>query len=110
MDVWVAVSPENAQRLVRAVTSFFGVELAGLAKEWFLDTENITRFGAVPNLIEILPKISGGEFSQAYSRRVTAEIDGQKAHLISLPDLLANKRASARPKDLADLHELSTKQ
>ena len=105
MDVWVAVSPKNAQRIVQAVRSFFGVELAGLAKEWFLDTENVTRFGAVPNLIEILPKISGREFASAYSQRVTAEIDGQKVHLISLPDLLANKQASARPKDLADLHE-----
>jgi hypothetical protein len=109
MDVWVAVSPENAQRLVHAVKSFFGAELAGLAKEWFLDRENVTRFGVVPNLIEILPTISGAEFAQAYSRRVTAEIDGQKVHLISLPDLLGNKRASARPKDLADLHELSIK-
>jgi predicted nucleotidyltransferase len=110
MDIWVAVSVENAERLVRAVNIFFGTELAGLAREWFLDQENVTRFGAVPNLIEILPKISGGEFTQAFSRRVTAQIDGQKMNLISLSDLLANKRASARPKDLADLHELSQQQ
>jgi hypothetical protein len=109
MVIWVAVSPENAELLVSAVNSFFGTELAGLAKEWFLDFDHGTRFGVVPNLIENLPKISGGEFGPPFSRRVTAEIDGQKTSSISLSDLLANKRACARPKDLADAHELSIK-
>lgn len=106
MDVWVAVSLDNADRLVRAINVFFGGALPGLAREWFLDTENVTRFGAVPNLIEILPKVSGGEFAKAYARRVAAQIDGQRINLISLDDLIANKRASARLKDLADIEQL----
>jgi hypothetical protein len=107
MDVWVAVSPDNAERLLRAVKAFFGVELKGLAKEWFLDGENVTRFGAVPNLIEIAPTISGGNFPEAYARRVVTEVDGQKTNLISLADLLANKKASGRLKDLTDVEELT---
>jgi hypothetical protein len=109
LDVWVAVSPENAERLVKAVKLFFaGAELNGLSAEWFLDSENVTRFGAVPNLIEILPKVSGGEFGPAYARRVTVEVDGQKLNLIGFEDLIANKKASARFKDLADVEELTT--
>lgn len=108
MDVWVAVSPTNAERLVQAIRAFFGTDLAGLAKEWFLDMENVTRFGAVPNLIEILPQVSGGDFAAAYARRVRAEVDGQSVNLISLTDLVANKAASARHKDLADLENLPT--
>jgi hypothetical protein len=107
MDVWIAVSSENAEKLVHAVKAFFGVELKGLAKEWFLDSENVTRFGAVPNLIEIVPTISGGNFAEAYGRREVAEIDGQKANLISLHDLLANKKTSGRLKDLTDVEELT---
>ena len=107
MDVWVAVSPDNADRLVRAVNTFFGGALPGLAREWFLDAENVTRFGAVPNLIEILPQVSGGEFAKAFARRVAAVIDGQPVNLISLDDLIANKNASARLKDLADVEELT---
>ena len=107
IDVWVAVSHTNAERLVNAVNTFFGVPLTGLTKEWFLDPESVTRFGAVPNLIEILPKISGGDFNQAFPRRVVCEIDGQNVNLISLPDLLANKRASGRLKDQADIQELT---
>jgi hypothetical protein len=108
MDVWVAVSPANAERLVMAVNSFFGGQLAGLSKDWFLDSENVTRFGAVPNLIEILPGVSGGDFAQAFPRRVVCEIDGQKVNLISLPDLIANKQASGRLKDQADIEELTS--
>jgi hypothetical protein len=107
MDVWVAVSTDNADRLVRAVNSFFGGELAGLAREWFLDLENVTRFGAVPNLIEILPKVSGSEFEKAYAKRVVIKVDGQTLNLISLDELVANKKASARLKDLADVEQLT---
>ena len=92
---------------MRAVNAFFGAALDGLAKEWFLDRENVTRFGAVPNLIEIVPTISGGNFAEAYARKLIDKIDGQQANLISLEDLLANKRASGRLKDLADVDELN---
>jgi hypothetical protein len=107
MDVWVGVSVENADRLVRAINAFFGGRLEGVTQEWFLDGENVTRFGAVPNLIEILPKVSGGDFQKAYERRLTDEVDGQSVKLICLEDLLANKRASARLKDLADVEQLT---
>lgn len=108
LGVWVAVSPKNAGRLVEAVKSFFaGAELPGLSPEWFLDLENVTRFGTMPNLIEILPKVSGGEFAGAFARRVTAEVDGQKVNLVCLEDLIANKKASGRLKDLADVEQLT---
>lgn len=107
MDVWVAVSVENADRLVNAINAFFGGHLEGVTREWFLDRENVTRFGAVPNLIEILPKVSGGDFQQAYARRVTDTVDGQPVKLISREDLMANKKASARLKDLADVEQLT---
>ena len=106
MDVWVAVNSTNADRLVRAVQSFFGSQLPGLAREWFLDRENVTRFGEVPNMIEILPKVSGGDFGQAYAKRVMARVDGQMVCLIGLDDLIANKKAGARLKDLTDVEEL----
>ncbi|MGH7950841.1 MAG: hypothetical protein ACREFE_02825 [Limisphaerales bacterium] len=107
MDIWVAVSHENAKRIVQAVKSFFGGELSGLSEECFLDPENVTRFGAVPNLIEIVLKISGGDFAKAYAQRIVATIDGQPANLINLSDLIANKKTSARLKDLADVEELT---
>jgi hypothetical protein len=107
MDDWVAVSPQNAERLVTAVRKFFRTQLEGLAPEWFLDRDSVTRFGAVPNQIEILPSVTSGDFAVAYARRMTAEIDGLIVNLISLEDLIANKKASGRLKDLADIEQLT---
>ena len=57
-------------------------------------------------MIEILPRISGVEFDQAWEHRIKALIDeqtGLKAFIISAEDLIANKTASGRPYDLADV-------
>jgi len=106
MDVWIAVNRENATRMVSAVEAFFGGKLQGLAPEWFLDTDQVTRFGVRPNLIEILTRIDGGDFSAAYAHRVIAELDGLRVNMIALPDLKSNKQASGRNKDRADLDNL----
>lgn len=108
LDIWVAVSERNAECLVAAVRHFFGAELPGLDKSWFLDPENVTHFGARPNYIEIMPRVSGLEFDDAARRAVTVSLDGIPVRVIGLPDLLANKRASGRIKDLADLEKLAT--
>jgi hypothetical protein len=106
MDVWIAVRPENAERIVSAVEAFFGCKLDGLVPQWFLDPEQVTRFGVRPNLIEILARIDGREFAPSYSRRVTADLDGLRVTVIALEDLKINKKASGRNKDLADLDNL----
>jgi hypothetical protein len=55
---------------------FFGTKPEGLVPEWFLDPEQVTRFGARPNLIEILARIDGGDFAAAYAERVVGELEG----------------------------------
>ena len=106
MDVWIAVNPDNARRMVAAVEAFFGCKLQGLAPDWFLDTDQVTRFGVRPNLIEILTKIDGSDFAESYSHRVISELDGVHINIIALADLKANKKATGRNKDLADLDNL----
>src|SRR5580765_1736494 len=106
MDVWIAISQENAQRMVAAVEAFFGCKLEGLAPEWFLDPDQVTRFGVRPNLIEILTKIDGGDFRPAYSHKIIGELEGVRVNIIALADLKRNKQASGRNKDLADLDNL----
>jgi hypothetical protein len=106
LDVWIALNRANAEKAVLALQTFFGSELPGLTPEWFLDPENVSKFGARPFLIEILTAVDGGDFGHAFSNRVIAEIDGVAVSLIGLGDLKANKRASGRSKDLADLDNL----
>jgi len=105
IDFWIAVSDANFDRLLAAIREFFGEDLAGLDQQ-FLQNNDALFFGGVPNKIEVFKHCSGVEFSEAYPRRVETTIDGVPVKLICLGDLKANKRASARHKDLADLDNL----
>ena len=105
IDFWIAVSDENFERVLSAIRDFFGEDLAGLDRK-FLQEHEALFLGAVPNKIEVFKHCSGVEFSQAYARRIETELDGEPVKLISLADLKANKRASGRNKDLADLDNL----
>jgi predicted nucleotidyltransferase len=105
MDIWVAVSPKNAAKLV-AVLRDFGFDVPELKPELFLREDQIVRLGEPPLRIEILTSISGVKFSQCYSRRTQARLDGLRVNLIGLEHLKKNKAASGRSKDLDDLERL----
>lgn len=105
IDVWIASTSENAQKVVAALESFgFGSEV--LQAKLFLQEDKIFRMGLPPMRIEILTSISGVEFGEAYAERIEDELDGVAVNLINLHYLKANKKAAARAKDLADLEEL----
>jgi hypothetical protein len=105
IDVWVRQSPDNAERLVRALRRF-GFDAPGLAPDAFLGDGRIVRMGLPPNRVEVLTSVSGVTFDDAWVDRVTSDWDGVPVPTISLRHLRRNKRTSGRPKDLADLVEL----
>jgi hypothetical protein len=105
MDIWVALAPQNAQRLVQVLQDF-GFGSAGLAEDTFLAENKIIRMGNPPFRIEILTSISGVEFHECYAHRIADVIDGVLVNLIDLDHLKQNKRASGRYKDLNDLDNL----
>jgi hypothetical protein len=47
--------------------------MEGLTPEWFLDPEQVSRFGSRPNMIEILTRIDGGDFAAAFKRRIRVD-------------------------------------
>jgi hypothetical protein len=105
MDIWVAVNPENADKIVAALKQF-GFAVPELSAELFLRQNQIVRMGLPPVRIELTTTISGVEFQECYAARVVAEFDGIKVDLIDLKHLRINKKASGRYKDLSDLENL----
>lgn len=105
MDIWIAITPQNAEKLV-AVLDAFGFNAASITADLFLQPDNVIRMGKPPLRLEILTTISGVEFADAYAQRVTDTIDGVTVNIISLDQLKVNKRASGRLKDLSDLENL----
>ena len=105
MDIWVAISPSNARKLV-GVFQRFGMKDPSITPSLFQERGKIIRMGVPPMRIEVLTEIDGVVFADCYNARVSAEIDGQTVQLISREHLRMNKRASGRHKDLDDLDHL----
>ena len=107
MDIWIAIHPDNAQKIITALHAF-GIEDPALNPE-FLQENKILRMGVPPVRLEITTSISGVEFDQCYHSRIVDELDGIEVNLIDLENLKRNKKASGRPKDLVDLKKLQRK-
>lgn len=108
LDIFVELSSENADKLVRALRQF-GFDLPRLKPALFLQKGKIIRMGHEPMRLEILNEIDGVSFEECHKQRRVARLDDLKINFIDLPQLLENKRASGRQKDLADVEALTAK-
>jgi len=107
MDIWVRPSPENARAVMRALKGF-GAPLHNLTEDDLQKTDTVFQIGVAPRRIDILTAATGLRFEEAYSRSMTVDIEGIQVRVPSLEDLIRNKRATARPKDLADAETLES--
>ena len=107
MDIWIAVDSENAEKMVDVMIGF-GFGEGALSKEIFLNSDAVVRMGVPPLRLEVLMSASGVEFNDCYGRRLSDDIEGVEVKIIHLDDLLANKIASGRHKDLDDVSNLPT--
>jgi len=105
MDIWIAISKENAKKTVEALKEF-GFDTPALKEEIFLKKKKNIRMGNSPLRIEFLTSIDGVEFNKCYKSKKIVKIDAIKINFISLKDLKKNKKASGRIQDLADLKNL----
>ena len=105
LDIWIAVDPSNAQRMVDVLVAF-GFQAGGVAPELFLRKDEVVRLGVPPLRLELLMGVSGVEFDACHGRGIVDTIDGVEVRIIYLEDLRANKMASGRHKDLDDIGNL----
>jgi hypothetical protein len=105
MDIWIALHPHNAEKVVAALKAF-GFDLPELSPTLFLKEGQIIRMGVPPLRIEIATSISGVHFEECYAARVIDMLDEVEVNLISLTHLKVNKKAAGRYKDLNDLENL----
>jgi predicted nucleotidyltransferase len=107
IDFFVWATPENAANLMRALAKF-GAPLHDISEADFSSEGVVFQIGNSPRRIDIITNISGVKFEQAYANKTTISIEGIEVPVISLEDLIANKRASARTQDLADVEKLES--
>lgn len=105
IDLWVRPTEANALRLWRALAAF-GAPRSRLSPKSFTEPDVVYQIGLPPNRIDFLTSIDGVEFDVAWPERVRCNVDDVEFSLLSLKHLLANKRATGRPQDLADVARL----
>lgn len=105
IDVFIRMTAPNAERLL-AVLNEFGFGTIGITARELLEPKRVLRLGRPPNQIDILTSISGVDFDAAWDTRVQSIMDNQPVSIIGWTELLQNKRAAARQKDLADVDKL----
>lgn len=104
LDVWVQADAANAERVWQALLGFGApLEALGVEARDFAVPGNVVQLGLPPRRIDVLTAIDGLEFAAAWERRFVADVGGCSTPLLCFEDLLRNKRASARPKDVQDV-------
>jgi len=107
LDVWIRPTPENATRAYAAL-GFFGAPLAELEPADLCTPGTVFQIGVAPVRIDILTKSDGVEFEGAWSDRIVAHVGGVEVPVLSRIHLIANKKASGRLQDLADVERLES--
>jgi len=105
IDIFINRTDENVDNILKVLTNF-GFEGLGLTKSDFMTKDNVIQLGVSPVRIDILTSISGVDFDEAYKHKYSNKFGNTTADFIAKDDLIKNKQASSRKKDIADLESL----
>jgi hypothetical protein len=104
VDFFYDRSAENAQRIYAALDEFWAGHIPNLGRWQELTADGmILQFGVPPNRIDFINNIDGVDFAAAWPKRLTLPLKVGEVFLISLEDLIRNKEASGRPRDIEDV-------
>lgn len=105
IDIWVEASEENSEKILRTMIRF-GAPTDKITREDFISEGIIFQIGIAPRRIDITTVIDGVKFIDAYPKRKIIKISDIEVPIISLEDLITNKEATGRDKDLLDVKML----
>ncbi len=105
LDVFVEPTAENASVLMAALTEF-GFGGIGLEASDFSAPGSVIQLGYPPVRIDLLTAIDGVSFAEAFAHHIEAPVDGRLVPFIGRDELIANKQATGRLQDLADVERL----
>ncbi len=109
LDIWIRRSEQNSQRVWQALQRF-GAPTSKLRVDDLKTPDIVFQIGVAPCRVDILTSIDGVEFDEAWPSRKVVEIEGHELAIIGWSDLLRNKKATGRPRDLADVAWLEAAQ
>ena len=107
MDLWIQKNPKNYSKL-KKVYFDFGAPIFSL-EEFISEKFDVWGIGVEPAKIEILTHLDGIHFEESFKNCVWLDLENCKVPYINFENLIKNKLASNRFKDLADVEQLNKK-
>lgn len=108
IDIWLDITPENAERTLWGVPKLFGFGSLDIQLDDFLTPGSVVQLGYPPSRIDLITTPDGVDFTTCYASKVEVSINGIVVNFIDLENLKINKRVSGRLQDLADLENLES--
>jgi hypothetical protein len=91
---------------VYAALADFGAPLGGIDTSDFERPGTVLQIGVAPNRVDLLTSLTALDFAQAWKSRLRRTYGSIPLNLIAAKDMITNKRAVGRPRDIADAEEL----
>ena len=104
-DIWVEASNENSKKILSSLTQF-GAPIVDLTEETFAEKGIVFQIGVAPRRIDLITHIDGVDFNEAYTSKESIDIEELKLPFISKENLIKNKKATGRDKDILDVKYL----
>jgi hypothetical protein len=105
LEVLVHATPGNARRVIQALHAF-GLGSLDVTEGDLATPGKVIQLGFPPGRIDLLTAIDGVSWDEVDRHAVAGTYGGTATRFIARADLIRNKRASGRPRDLADVAEL----
>ena len=105
IDLFVRPTRENAERILAALAEF-GFGSLDLSVEELTKPGMVVQLGVPPVRIDIITRVSGVSWERANAAKVPGRYGDTPVHFISRDDFIANKKATGRLKDAADIEAL----
>ena len=111
VDFFFESTHDNVLRSHDALNEFWAGDIPGVkSAQELMELGIVLQFGVPPNRIDLLSRIDGVSFEEAWGGKteVTIEISGEPVviYFIGLKQLIQNKETIGRAKDLEDLKYL----
>jgi len=103
LDIFILADEENSRAVYQALAAY-GAPLQEFTPADFSNEQGSGfQIGQPPARIDILQRIDGVTFNEAWKERVEGLVEGEiPAHVISRKHLIRNKLETGRTRDLAD--------
>lgn len=105
LDLLTRPTPANGARVLAALEAF-GFASLGLTTADFSEPDRVVQLGVPPVRVDLVTSITGVTWEEASAGCVAGDYGKVRVNFLGRAQLVANKRAVGRRRDLADLEAL----